>query len=88
MHDPRFSPMHADLRGLPPLLIQTGSAEMLYDQIVAFAEKAQAEGVDMRLSVGCDMIHDWHTLASMFPEPARAVAECAAFVRERTTAGA
>lgn len=88
MHDPRFSPMHADLRGLPPLLIQTGSAEMLYDQIVAFAEKAQAEGVDMRLSVGCDMIHDWHTLASIFPEPARAVAECAAFVRERTTAGA
>lgn len=86
VHDPRLSPMHADLRGLPPLLLQTGSAEMLYDQVVAFAEKAQAEGVDARLSVGRDMIHDWHNLASMFPEPARAVAECAELVRERADA--
>lgn len=87
LRDPRIAPTFADLRGLPPLLVQVGSAEMLFDQIVAFAEKAKAAGVDAKLSIGQDMIHNWHTLAGMFPEPARAVAECGAFVRERTSTG-
>ena len=35
--DPRASPLYADLAGLPPLLIQIGTAELLYDEVVAFA---------------------------------------------------
>lgn len=86
MRDPRFSPIDAKLAGLPPLLVQTGSAEVLYDQVVAFVEKAKEAGVDVRLSVGADMIHLWHTMAAMFSESKLAISECASFIRERTTA--
>lgn len=85
MRDPHFSPIDADLTGLPPLLIQTGSAEVLYDQILAFAEKAKAAGVPTHLSIHADMIHLWHTMAAIFPESKHAIHECASFIRKQTT---
>ena len=83
LRDPRAAPMHADLRGLPPLLLQVGSAEMLHDQVVAFARRVQAAGVDATFQVAPDMVHNWHTLAGMFPkgEPGRGIAQCAEFIR-------
>lgn len=66
--DPLTSPGHADLRGLPPLLIQVGTAEMLFDQVSALARRAQEAGVDVTLAEYPDRVHLWHTLAPMFPE--------------------
>jgi acetyl esterase/lipase len=40
-HQPLISPLSADLRGLAPIYIQAGEAEILYDMIQAFADKAQ-----------------------------------------------
>lgn len=82
--NPLASPAHADLRGLPPMLIQVGSAEMFYDQVVRFSERARAAGVDVTLDVTPDMIHDWHLLAPFFPQGREAIARAGAFVRERT----
>lgn len=79
--DPRVSPTFANLAGLPPLLIQVGGAEMLVDQITAFAQKAVAAGVDARLTVEPDMVHDWHMLALISPVARRSISEAAAFVR-------
>lgn len=84
--DPRASPIHADLRGLPPLLVQVGEAEMLHDQVVAFAERARGAGVETLLRVWPDMIHDWHVLASVHQAGREAIAEIGAFVRVRTGA--
>ena len=43
--DPRVSPLYADLRGLPPTLIQVGSAETLLDDSARFAAAAGAADV-------------------------------------------
>src|SRR6202011_2686177 len=44
--DPQVSPLYADLRGLPPLLIQVGERETVLDDSTMFAENARAAGVD------------------------------------------
>jgi acetyl esterase/lipase len=81
---PLASAVFADLTGLPPLLIQVGAAELIYDQSVALHERAKAAGVDARLAVGEDQIHDWHSFANLFPECARPIDEIGGFVREVT----
>jgi acetyl esterase/lipase len=83
--DPRLSPLFADLSGLPPMLIQLGEAEMLHDQVIAFAEKAKRDGVDVRLTIESDMIHDWHLLSMISPVAGKSIEEAGAFVRERLT---
>jgi acetyl esterase/lipase len=88
-HDPRdalASPAFADLAGLPPLLVQLGEAEMLYDQVQAFAERARSQRADLTLSVYPDMIHNWHVLAGMFARCQDAIDEIGAFVRRVTGA--
>jgi acetyl esterase/lipase len=46
---PLASPLFADLRGLPPLLIHVGSDEVLLDDAVQLADRAKAAGVDATL---------------------------------------
>lgn len=82
--DPLASSVFADLAGLPPLLIQVGQAELIYDQSVALEKRARECGVDVRLVVGEDQIHDWHTFANFFPDCARPIDEIGGFVREVT----
>ncbi len=70
---PLASPVFADLRGLPPLLIQVGAAEVLLDDSTRLAEKARAGGVEVELEVWPDMIHVWHAFASLVPEGQEAI---------------
>jgi epsilon-lactone hydrolase len=82
-HDPRIplaSPLYADLRGLPPLLIQVGSAEVLLDDATRLAERASAAGVSSTLEVWPAMIHVWHTFPAI-PEARAAIAAIASFLR-------
>lgn len=81
---PDISPLFARASGLPPLLIQAGDAEVLVDQIRAFASRAQAAGVDVRLSVYADMVHVWHLMRHVTPHAQRAIDEVGAFIRGRT----
>jgi epsilon-lactone hydrolase len=55
--NPLVSPVHADLRGLPPIYIQAGDAELLIDMIRAFADKAKAQGARVSLEVWNHMNH-------------------------------
>ena len=82
--DPLVSPVFADLSGLPPLLIQIGGAELLHDQAATLAARAKAAGVDVRLVVEPDMVHDWHSFAGIFSHCARAIDDVGAFVRSVT----
>jgi acetyl esterase/lipase len=81
--DPLASPWYADLRGLPPLLIQVGTAEILEDDAARFAAKAEAAGVTVRLERWPDMIHVWQRYAVMLPEAQEAIERIGAWVRER-----
>ena len=81
---PLAAPLHADLRGLPPLLIQVGSAETLLDDSTLIAERAKAAGVKVDLEVWSEMIHVWHLFAPILPEGQEAIAKIGKFIREHT----
>jgi len=80
---PLASPLFADLRGLPPLLIHVGSDEVLLDDAVQLAERARAAGVDATLEVYERMIHVWHWFLPMLEEAETAVEAIGRFVRSR-----
>jgi acetyl esterase/lipase len=81
---PLAAPLYAELRGLPPLLIQVGTAETLFDDATRLAERARAAGVQVTLDVWEDMIHVWQLFAAMLPEGQQAIERLGAFIRERT----
>ena len=54
---PLLSPIRADLTGLPPLLIQVSTSEMLYGEARRFAAMAKNAGVDVTLETWRDMPH-------------------------------
>jgi len=80
---PTASPLFADLAGLPPLLVQVGTAEMLLDDSRRFAERAKQAGVDVTLEVADEMIHVWHTFADFVPEAKEAIGRIADFLEPR-----
>jgi monoterpene epsilon-lactone hydrolase len=79
--DPRFSVLYADLRGLPPLLIQVGAAETLLDDAVRFAAAAGAEDVPVTLEIWPHMIHAWPLWNAHLEPGRRALAAAGAFLR-------
>lgn len=81
---PLASPIYADLTGLPPLLIQVGTSEILLDDATRLAERARADGVDVVLEPWEDMVHVWHSFAEMLPEGQQAIDRIGDFVREHT----
>ena len=84
--DPRVSPIYADLHGLPPMLIQVGSAETLLDDAVRLAAAAGAADVPVRLEVWPHMIHAWPLWNAHLESGRRALADAGAFMREHLTA--
>jgi len=82
-HHPMASPIHADLTGLPPLLVQVGTAETLLDDSVRLAARAEAAGVAVTLEKWDDMIHVWQAFPQL-PEAQRAVERIGEYVREKT----
>ena len=80
---PLASPLHADLSGLPPVLIQVGDAETLLDDSLRLAERLQAAGCSVDLRVWDRMIHVWQLFAPILSEGRDAIAEAAAFINER-----
>jgi acetyl esterase/lipase len=82
--DPRHplaSPLYADLRGLPPLLIQVGTAEVLHDDAVRLAARAREAGVRAELEIWEDMIHIWQFFAFVLPEGRQAIERIGEFIR-------
>ena len=79
--DPRISVLYADLKGLPPMLVQVGSAETLLDDSTRLAAAAGAAAVPVTLEIWPHMIHAWH-LWNAHLEPGRqALASAGAFIR-------
>jgi acetyl esterase/lipase len=78
--NPLASPLYADLKGLPPLLIQVGDRETVLDDSTGFADKARAAGVDVELQVWDDMIHVFQMFGAELPEARQAIASIAKFL--------
>ena len=83
--DPRVSPLFGDLSGLPPMLIQVGSAEALLADATRLSPKAAgAAETAVTLEVWPHMIHAWHLWNARLPEARQALEQAGAFILART----
>ncbi|HEX5508537.1 MAG TPA: alpha/beta hydrolase [Pseudolabrys sp.] len=74
------SPLYGKCTGLPPVMIQVGSDEVLRDDAVRMAQRLHAAKVPVVLQVWHRMPHVWQLLAPVLPEARAALAEAARFV--------
>ncbi len=87
-HDPRdalVSPLFADLAGLPPVLIQVGSAETLLDDAARLARALGVADVPVRLEVWPQMVHAWVLWSARLTDGRRACEAAGEFLRARTS---
>jgi acetyl esterase/lipase len=82
---PLASPIHADLTGLPPLLLQVGSIETLLDDSNEMARRARAAGVEVEVEVWDDMPHVFQGFTPILPEAQQAIAKIGEFVQQHTS---
>ncbi|MFP3670416.1 alpha/beta hydrolase fold domain-containing protein, partial [Priestia sp. SIMBA_032] len=73
-------PLFASLAGLPPLLIQVGTADLLLSDAERLAASASEAGVDVRLEVGEGLPHVYPLMAET-PEAQEATDRSGAFLR-------
>ncbi len=78
---PLLSPIYADLAGLPPLLIQVGTAEILLDDSRRLAARARHARVPVDYAEWEGMPHIWHIFGPLLQKSRDALAELGAFVR-------
>jgi phosphinothricin tripeptide acetyl hydrolase len=77
---PLASPLFADLKGLPPMLVQVGSDEVLLADSTRLVERAKAAGVNAVLDEWPEMQHVWPFAASFMPESRRAIEGIGEFI--------
>jgi acetyl esterase/lipase len=82
--DPLVSPIFADLSGLPPLLIQAGSHEVLLDDATRLAAKAAADDVAVILDITPGVPHVFQAFAALLDEGDAALNRAARFVQDNT----
>lgn len=80
---PLASPLYADPKGFPPLLIQVGDHEVLLDDSTRLAQRAREAGVQVKLEVWPEMIHRFQMFAHVLPESQQAIEKIGKFIRER-----
>ena len=78
--DPLISPMFGELAGLPPTLIQMGTADLLWPDCRKFYKNCLDAGVDVRYEEVPGAFHDFMML-SVLPEARRALKSQAAFLK-------
>ena len=78
--DPRISPLFADLRGLPPIYLQAGAAEVIRDMILDFARRGNEQGADVTLEVWDHMNHDFQAFGDGAPQSKQALLRLAEVV--------
>jgi epsilon-lactone hydrolase len=82
--DPLVSPVFADLSGLPPLLIQAGSHEVLLDDAIRLAARAAADDVAVILDITPGVPHVFQAFDALLDEAGAALERAARFVEDNT----
>lgn len=72
-----ISPLYADLSNLPPVLIHTGSGELLYEEALELAAKIKTAKIEK----WADMVHAWHLFAAKIPEGREAIDNIGQFLK-------
>jgi monoterpene epsilon-lactone hydrolase len=86
VRNPYVSPLYGHFDGLPPLFIQVGDTEVLFDDSTRVIEKARAAGVSVEADICPKMPHVFQMFAPFVPESNQALERAAAFVRRVVSA--
>jgi monoterpene epsilon-lactone hydrolase len=78
--NPFISPVLCDFHGLPPLLIQAGSHELLLSDAIRLAKRAAEDDVQVVLEVTPGVPHVFQGYAALLDEGDRALSRAAAFL--------
>jgi acetyl esterase/lipase len=81
--NPLASPLFGDLKGLPPLLIQVGTPEILLDDSTRLAAQARAAGVPVEISLWDNLPHVWQVSQVFMPEARQALDQAVAFAKAK-----
>ena len=68
-----ISPLFGDLAGYPPLLVQVGSEEILFDDATRLVQLSKKQGVSAELEVWPGMFHSFQTMVFILPEAKKAL---------------
>ncbi len=82
LRNPLAAPLHGDLEGFPPLLLQVGTKEILLSDSTRFADKAKSAGVEVTLEIEDGLIHVWQMFPQL-PEAQSAVERIGAFIQQK-----
>ncbi len=83
--NPLVSSIYADLSHLPPLLIQVGTNEVLFDDSTRLAQRAKECNVQVDLDIWESMGHVWHFFGSLLPQSNQAIDKIANFIKPRAS---
>jgi acetyl esterase/lipase len=86
-NDPRVNMLHADLSGLPPIMVYYGAYEMLAGEAIEFAKRAKDSGVDVTVHSLPEGQHNFILGAGRVPEVDRAIEEMARWLRSKFDLG-
>lgn len=82
LRDPLAAPLYADYAGLPPLLIQVGTREILLDDAIRVTDSARRAGVKVTLEKAEGLVHVWQLFGPQVPEAVAAIDRIGSFVRQ------
>ena len=77
--DPAVNPLYADLTGLPPLLVQSATGDVVRDEAETLAERAAEHGVDVKLVLYPGDMHVFHIFWTFLPEASDALRQIGDF---------
>jgi phosphinothricin tripeptide acetyl hydrolase len=84
--DPLVSPLYGNPCGLPPVLVQVGTRELLLEESRRFTESARRVGVEVTLQEWPGLIHVWQFFAPLVPESNQAIEALGAWAAARLEA--
>jgi epsilon-lactone hydrolase len=74
------SPVHADLSGLPPVLLHVGSTELLLDDARRVHERIRAAAGSSHIEIYEDVAHGWQMLIPLVPEATASLRNASEFI--------
>ncbi len=81
--DPLANPLHADLKGFPPVFVTAGDAEVLQDDARRFVDRVRAAGGDATVLYGAGQQHIFQIMAGRSPEADQSIAAAADWLRKK-----
>jgi acetyl esterase/lipase len=79
--EPLVSPIYGNLAGLPPIMVQVGTHELLLDDVRRFVSKLKSQGGVVKYREWEGMFHCWHIFASEVLEGREAISAIGEFTR-------